>query len=99
MIKPSFGYFPNPSKSYLAVNESFISFAKSLFDDIGIKVVTSERVLGGVIGERSGRDLFVVGKLQKWLCNVQQLSSIATTQPQAPLVAYTKSLQCEWNYL
>ena len=36
-----FGYFPEPLKSYLVVNESLVSCAEDLFHDVGVKVVTS----------------------------------------------------------
>ena len=55
--------------------------------------------MGGVVGDQSGRDSFVMGKGQEWLCCVQRLCLIAITQPQAAYAALTKSLQCEWNYL
>ena len=31
--------------------------------------------------------------------DIECLSQIAITQPQAAFIALTKSLQCEWNYL
>ena len=38
---PQFGYFPEPTKSYHVVSESFISRASDMFHNTGINVVTS----------------------------------------------------------
>ena len=61
---PDFGYFPEPSKSYLIVNESNKDLANLLFADFGLKIVTSGRFLGGVVGDKAGRESFVKKKVQ-----------------------------------
>ena len=35
-LGPAFGYFPEPSKSVIIVNESDVPAAQKLFEDIGI---------------------------------------------------------------
>ena len=39
------------------------------------------------------------GKMQKGVKNVEHLSQIAATQPQAAYAAFIRSLQCEWKFL
>ena len=95
----AYGYYPAPAKSYLIVSVSYKEKAQELFSDLGVKVVTHQQMLGGVIGDAIGKEMFVRAKVVKWLQDVHQLSRFAVTQPQASYAALTKSLQCEWNYL
>jgi len=94
-----FRYFPEPQKSYLVVAPDSVQRAETLFGDLGIKVVTGQRFLGGFIGDESGKDLYVRKKTEQWCDAVEKLSKQALTQPQAAFSAFTKSLQCEWAYL
>ena len=96
---PKFGYYPEPHKSYLVVKESMIPQAQELFGDLGIKITTSNRLLGGVIGDTAGCEAFVNKKVQDWINLINVLSDIAITQPQAAYCAYTKSLQNDWTFL
>ena len=70
--------------------------AQELFGDLGIKITTSNRLLGGVIVDTVG---FVTKKVQDWINLINILSDIAITQPQATYCAYTKSLQNDWTFL
>ena len=98
LMGKAYGYFPAPTKSYLIVSDSCKELAEKLFNDFGIKIVTHQRMLGGVIGDNAGKELYVKAKIAKWVENVQQLSRFATVQPQAAYAALTKSLQSEWSY-
>ena len=98
-IGPLYGYYPEPAKCHLVVKEPFISIAKELFVDLGINISTSGRLLGGVVGDISGKESFVTDKVKEWSGLIHKLSSIAATQPQAAFAALTKSLQNEWTYL
>lgn len=75
------------------------SEARSLFSDLGINVVRSCRFLGGVIGDRPGRERFLAGKVSDWCLRLKLLSEISVTQPQASYVALVKSLQQEWSFV
>uniref|UniRef100_A0A1X7SXQ2 Reverse transcriptase domain-containing protein n=1 Tax=Amphimedon queenslandica TaxID=400682 RepID=A0A1X7SXQ2_AMPQE len=96
---PKFGYYPEPHKSCLVVKESMVPQAQKLFGDLGIKITTSNRLLGSVIGDTMGCEAFVTKKVQGWINLINVLSDIAVTQPQAAYCAYTKSLQNEWTFL
>ncbi len=99
-IAPHYGYFPEPSKSYLIVKESMSSHAVDVFDGTNINVVTSCRFLGGCIGGDAGKISFVSEKVEEWSNFVTLLlSSITKDQPQAVFIALTKSLQHEWLFL
>ena len=96
---PSYGFFPNPSKSCVVVHPAFVASAKQVFDPLGVSVVTSHRFLGGFLGDVQARHSFVQGKVDQWVSDIYHLSKMATPQPQAAYAAFTKSLQCEWIYL
>ena len=96
---PSFGYFPEPSKSFLVVDEKFISEAENVFGGSGVNVVCSRRLLGGVIGNEAGRNAYVEELVKQWKSDLECLSMIAGTEPQAAFSAFTKSLQFQWSFL
>ena len=96
---PRFGYFPEPQKCCLIVKESLLNQASLLFGDLGLRVTTSSRFLGGVIGDLAGKTSYVSTKVQGWIDLVHSLSSVALTQPQAAYSAFIKLLQHQWTYL
>jgi len=96
---PDFGYFPEPRKCILVVNEQFRAEAEAVFRDLGVQVVTGNRYLGGFIGDIPGQNSYITSKVQKWLGHIKVLSGAAATQPQLAYAAFTKSLQHEWAFL
>ena len=96
---PAYGYFPEPAKCFVVVDERFHSEAESLFHGLGVRTVTGHRYLGGFIGDSCQRDLFVQNKVNSWVDHVRVFSDIAVTQPQLAYVAVTRSLQHEWTFL
>ena len=80
-------YSVNPSKTWLVVKESHLNSAKELFKDTGVQVTTEGKVyLGSFIGPDDKKDLFVQDKVDSWLGELEELSSIAITQPHATFV-------------
>ena len=73
--------------------------ATELFNELGVKVVTSQRFLGGYVGDRESTEEYVQQQVQNWVHRVEKLTNTATSQPQAAYAALTKSLQVEWTYL
>ena len=67
---PGFGYFPEPSKSYLVVPEYCRAMAKAMFQNLGVHVVMGHRFLGGYIGNLCGKDVFVQRRVDKWASDV-----------------------------
>ena len=98
-IDQYYGYFPEPNKSCLVAKEAMIPLARSLFQDLGVHIVTSCRFLGGVIGDAVGKNEFIFHKVKEWSQYVEALSKLAVNQPQAAYVALSKSLQHEWAFL
>ena len=96
---PAFGYFPEPRKSVLVVSQNFKMEAEAKFSNLGVKVVTGNRFLGGFVGDLSDQNSYVTSKVQKWVGHIKVLSDVATAQPQLAYAAFTKSLQHEWAFL
>ena len=51
LLGPSYGYFPEPRKSYLVVAPHKVSLASDVFPGLGISIVSGHPILGGFIGE------------------------------------------------
>ena len=78
---PAFGYLPQLAKTILVVVPSYVNQATSLFSDLGIKVGSGFRFLGGFVGECSMASDFVTQKVKMWVDCVQHLSDVAKVQP------------------
>ena len=48
---PAFGYFPEPSKSFLVVDKHYVEEAHHKFDKYSITIVDGKRLLGDFIGD------------------------------------------------
>jgi len=59
---PAFGYYPEPTKSFIVVNECWRNDTDALFGDLGVQVVTGHRFLGGFIGSQWEREEYVESK-------------------------------------
>ena len=96
---PAFGYFPEPTKTYMVVDESDFEEAQRLFEPLGVNVTVSHRLLGGHLGSSAGRSLFVQEKAAEWVDDLTCLSAVTGKLPQDAFAAISKSLSQEWNYL
>jgi len=96
---PAFGYFPEPTKSFVVVSERFKGETEAVFGGLGVRVVTGHRFLGGFIGSLSGRNEYVQSKVHKWAGYINVLADVASTQPQLACAALVHSLQHEWTFL
>uniref|UniRef100_A0A1X7VKB1 Uncharacterized protein n=1 Tax=Amphimedon queenslandica TaxID=400682 RepID=A0A1X7VKB1_AMPQE len=98
-IGPSYGYHPELSKCVLLVHEDHHLSARDLFETYGVRIVTSHRLLGGVVGDHEGLLSYVTGSVNEWTSIVEKLTVIAKTQPQLAYSAFTRSVQSQWAYL
>ena len=71
---PSYGYFPEPAKSYLIVDERYGCAATELFEEYGVKVVQSRRMLGGIIGDNDGKKEFFNDLVKQWKYKLKTLT-------------------------
>ena len=58
---PAYGYFPEPTKSFLVVTKQYEE-VKELFKDHGVIVVSGHRFLGGVIGDKDNQKSYIMGR-------------------------------------
>ncbi len=98
-IGPSFGYHPEPAKSFLIVKPGLEQTARELFASEGVQIVTGKRFLGGYVGDEEGKTAFLREKVEGWVRSVRVLSSAARNFPDAAHAAMTRSLQMEWDYV
>ena len=92
---PAFGYFPEPTKTYLVVDEVDLPEARCLFGPLDVQITTSHRVLAGHVGSTEGRVEFVRGKADEWTRRLSRLSAVPEKLPQDAYAAFTKSLSQE----
>ena len=99
-IGPDYGYYPNPSKTWLIVKDSNLEEATTLFQGTGVSITAEgKRHLGAAIGTNSFVESYVKRKVSGWVHEVQRLSSIAVTQPHAAYAAFTHGQTSKWTYL
>jgi hypothetical protein len=73
--------------------------ARSTFNDLGFKVQTGSRYLGGYIGSKADRELWVHEKVTFWTSAVTDLAFAALSHPQTAFAGLQKSLQHEWQVI
>ena len=98
-LGPLLGYYPEPDKSILVIDSQHLNRAKSYFAGIPFKIQTGARYLGGFLGDRAGAEAYVKEKIDDWILATKALTTIGWKEPQAAFSGFTRSLQCEWNYL
>ena len=99
-LGPSFGYYPNPSKTWLVTKSDCVSTAAKAFDGTNVNVTSEGRpYLGSPLGSDDYTSRFVSEKVLKWATELKLLSTIASTQPHAAYSALTHGLSSKWTYL
>ena len=99
-VGPSFGYHPNPSKTWLVVKADSEHRAEESFQHTGIKITTQgSRFLGAALGTRSFVEKFVRDKVAGWVTEVKNLSVMAKTHPQAAYAVFTHGQSSKWIFL
>ena len=90
-LGPYFSYFPNSSKTFLVTKQQFSSIGKET-----LKVTTDGRPhLGASIGTSEYVEKCTVDKVDCWISEYDELSSIAISQPHAAYASFTHGLICK----
>ena len=98
-IGPCYGYFPQPTKSWLIVKNEKHAEAIDTFEGTEIQIsIDGERHLGAVIGSADKKTAYITEKINKWRDEIILLAEIASTNPQAAYTAYVKSYQHKMTY-
>jgi hypothetical protein len=98
-LGPTFGYFPESTKSILIVAQHNLESATSVFVDLHFKVKTGERYLGGFIDEPAAQDEWLDRKIQYWSKAMAGLAVAAAKFPQSAYSGLQRSLQQEWQFV
>ena len=97
---PDFGYYPNPTKTWLVTKEGCQAAGLSTFAGTGVNITPDGRpYLGAAVGSVKYVENYVESKVSSWLFNVCKLTTIAKTQPHAAYSALTHGLSSKWTYL
>lgn len=92
---PSYGYFPEASKSILTVPEGSIDLAKAMFREEKFKMRTGARYLGSYVGSKKDQDEWLLTKVDDWTAATKTLAKAAEHFPQTANIGMTKSLLME----
>jgi hypothetical protein len=96
---PSFGYYPKASKSWLVVKEEKYEEAVHLFQNTGINITTQGRkYLGGFVGKEEATKEYVEELRDEWITELEELSNIARSEPQAAYSAFTAGFRHKMTY-
>eukprot|EP00731_Ephydatia_muelleri_P014458 Em0008g178a len=68
-LGPAYGYYPEPQKTVVVVDEVDEAEANACFSDSGVKVVRGQCYLGGFIGDPEGTKHYVEAKPRTKLTN------------------------------
>ena len=97
---PLFGYFPNPTKTWVVVKQEHEQEASRVFADSGINITTKGRpYIGAAVGTEEYVTEYVSSKVSEWKSSISTLSEIAKSQPHAAFSALTHGLLSKWTYL
>ena len=81
-----YGYYVNPSKTWLIVEEEHLSSATKLFQEEGVQItLQGRRHLGATLGSRSFTESYINSKVTDWIKEVLQLPLASLMQLMVPL--------------
>ena len=96
---PHYGYVPNSKKSWFVVKPELAHKARILFANTNISITTEgRRYLGGALGTSDFCKEFSENKVAEWVNEIDRLSIIARSQPQAAHSAFTHSTIGRWIF-
>ena len=99
-VGPMYGYFVNPTKTWLVTKDHHLRAALESFANTGVQVTSEGRpYLGAAIGSQEYVEKYVNEKVEKLRIELEKLVTIANTQAHAAYSAYTQSLSRKWSFL
>ena len=100
VIGLKFGYFPNPSKTWLDTKEDCLSEAVVAFTVTNVKVTSEGRpYLCAPVGTEEYILSFVHDKVKELVGELERLAKIANTHPHDAYAAFTHGMTNKWVYL
>ena len=90
-IGPDHGYHTNALKSVVITKPTHLEEATKLFSGSGVRIATDgTEYLGALIGSDMYRATFIENKISKWANEIESLSVITRTEPQATSASFTQ---------
>ena len=101
-LGPSYGYFPEPEKSWHVCAKEDEAAARQAFEEEGfpdIHYTEGYRYVGGYVGTLAKEVAWLRPKVEAWAAAVKTLARVALRYPQAAYAGLCMSLQAEWQYI
>ena len=95
---PLFGYYPEPTKTWLIAKPEFEERARELFPDVNI-TTEGRKFLGSFIGSAEATTAFVNSKIEEWEKDILALAKIAEYEPQLAYSAYIYGTSRRWQFV
>ena len=97
-LGPTFGYFPEPIKSWLIVKSDCFDKAIHVFDDTNVQITQSRRHLGAALDTSRFRNEYIMEKVNKWVEELHVLSEIAKIEPQTAYTCFISGYKHKFNH-
>ena len=91
-LGPSYGYFPEPRKSYLVVAPNVTHLASETFAGLGISIVCDHFILKDVIGKDTQCENLIQLKVNQWVHSINALDKAARKSSHAAFGAMVELL-------
>ena len=99
IIDPKFGYYPEPTKTWLLVKPYPPQRTNKTFSGTKIKITTEgHRYLGGTVGTKEFKDNLMEEKVIEWINQLEVQSKIAAVEPQAAYCAFVGGFKHKITY-
>ena len=99
-VGPSYGCYPNGSKTWLIVKPEEYGNATNVFSGTNLQIsIQGKRHLGAALDSWSYVETFTSGCVSDWICELKKLSQIALSHPQAVYSAFVHGVRGRWLFL
>ena len=99
-IGPKFGYYPEPTKSWLITKFETYAAGTETFKGTNLKITPSgKRYLGSVLGTTVFKKEYINNKVTQWIAEIEILSQIAKIEPQAAYCCFTTGFKHKITYI
>ena len=99
IIRPKFGYYPEPTKTWLVIKPYASQQTNEIFFRTKIKITSKgHRYLGGTVGTEEFKDIYMEKKVLEWTNQLEVLSKIAAVEPQAAYCAFVGGFKHKVTY-
>ena len=89
-IGENYGQYPQPTKSWLIVEQNKLEEAVRVFEGTNTQLSTEgKRHLGAVIGTEKNKKNYIYDKISEWTKEIIMLADIAQADIAHPQAAYT----------